>query len=156
MIKGGFRAAFYFWSRPHPGCSISSVKLLCKLVPLYWGGGMKTTTAIIVTAFCLHAASNAQAADMPAVAKKYECDGCHGIDNGSVGPAWMAVSKKYKGITRYSYGGREYALEDGLVMKVSHGGSGNWGKMPMPANDPHLQHQPDMRMLVRFILRLEK
>ena len=64
----------------------------------------------------------------------------------------IKLAKKYKGATKYTFGGKEYGLEDGLVMAVSKGTSGNWGSMPMPANDPNGTKQTDMRGLVRFIL----
>ena len=67
----------------------------------------------------------------------------------------MDVSKKYKGVTKYTYGGKEYPLLDGLVMKVSKGGSGNWGTMPMPANSPAVK-EADIRELVTFELSLAK
>ena len=62
----------------------------------------------------------------------------------------MDVSKKYKGATKYVYNGKEYPLLDGLVMKVSKGGSGNWGSMPMPANDPSGAHKAEITELVKF------
>lgn len=105
---------------------------------------------------CLLLAGVAAAAEMPSLSKKHQCDGCHDVDKKLVGPSWMEISKKYKGAAKYSYGGREYALEDGLVKKVSMGGSGNWGKMPMPPNDPNETSQAEMRALVRYILSLAK
>jgi cytochrome c len=41
-------------------------------------------------------------------------------------------------------------------MKVSKGGSGNWGTMPMPANDPTGKKQDDIKALVKFIAGLAK
>jgi len=99
---------------------------------------------------------SALATEMPALAKKQDCDVCHDIDKRVVGPAWMEVSGKYKGAAKYTYGGKEYTLEDGLVMKVSKGGSGNWGSMPMPANDPNGTKQAEIRELVKFVLGLAK
>lgn len=99
---------------------------------------------------------SALAAGMPALAKKHDCTACHDIDKRVVGPSWMEVSRKYKGAAKYTYGGKEYSLEDGLVMKVSKGGSGNWGAMPMPANDANGTKQAEIRELVRFVLNLAK
>lgn len=99
---------------------------------------------------------SALATELPALAKKHDCNACHDIDKRVVGPAWMEVSKKYKGASKYTYNGKEYALEDGLVIKVSKGGSGNWGAMPMPANDPNGSKQAEIRELVRFVLGLAK
>lgn len=101
-------------------------------------------------------AGNAAAIDMPPLAKKNDCNICHDIEKRVVGPAWRDVSKKYKGATLYTYKGKGYALEDGLVMKVSKGGSGNWGEMPMPGNDLNGTKQAEIRELVRFVLSLEK
>ncbi|MBI3902115.1 MAG: cytochrome C [Nitrosomonadales bacterium] len=101
-------------------------------------------------------AGGAHAAEMPAMAQKQGCTVCHAIDKKVVGPAWMDVSRKYKGAAKYTYSGSEYPLEEGLVMKVSKGGFGNWGSMPMPPNDANGNKQADIRELVRFILNLAK
>lgn len=95
----------------------------------------------------LMVAGNAMATDMPALAKKNNCTACHAIDKKVVGPAWMDVSKKYKG---------QADAAEKLVVKVSKGGSGNWGSMPMPANDPTGAKHADIEELVHFILGLAK
>jgi len=104
----------------------------------------------------LMAAGNAAAIDMPPLAKKNDCDICHDIEKRLVGPAWRDVSKRYKGATSYTYQGKNYPLEDGLVMKVSKGGSGNWGAMPMPGNDLNGSKRAEIKQLVKFVLSLEK
>ena len=93
----------------------------------------------------LVAAGSAMAADMPALAKKMNCTACHAIDKKVVGPAWMDVSKKYKG---------DAGAATALQTKVSKGGSGNWGTMPMPANDAAGTKQAEIKELVTFILGL--
>lgn len=110
----------------------------------------------VVVVASLLLGANALASEMPAMAKKHECSGCHEIDARLVGPSWMEISRKYKGATKYAYGGKEYSLEDGLVMKVSRGGFGNWGAMPMPANDKEGRKQGEIRALVRFVLNLAR
>jgi len=99
---------------------------------------------------------SAMAIEMPALAEKNFCTSCHTIEKRKVGPAWRAVSNKYKGATKYTYEGKEYPLLEGLVMKVSHGGKGNWGTMPMPANDPNGIKQDEITELVKFVLSLAK
>jgi cytochrome c len=99
--------------------------------------------------------SPAMAIDMPPLAKKNNCVACHAIDHKIVGPAWMDVSKRYKNETTYTYRGTQYPLFEGLVMKVSRGGSGNWGAMPMPGNAPAVKDE-DIRELVKFVLGLAK
>ena len=92
-------------------------------------------------------ADNVAATDgMPVLARKYNCTACHAIDKKVVGPAWMDVSKKYKG----------QDVEAKLIAKVSKGGSGSWGSMPMPPNDQAGIKQEDMKELVKFILALAK
>lgn len=93
---------------------------------------------------------------MPQLAKKNNCTACHSIDKKIVGPAWKDVALKYKGAAKFEYDGKEYPLEEGLVMKVSLGGSGHWSSMPMPANDPSGAKKADITELVRFILGLAK
>jgi cytochrome c len=95
----------------------------------------------------LMVAGSAMAAGMPALAKKNGCVACHSIDKKIMGPAWMDVSKKYKG---------DKGAEAKLIAKVSKGGSGVWGKMPMPAIDPSGKKQDDIKQLVQFILSLDK
>ena len=90
---------------------------------------------------------SAMAAEMPALAKKMNCTACHAIDKKVVGPAWMDVSKKYKG---------DATAAEKLQVKVSKGGSGNWGTMPMPANDAAGTKQAEIKELVAFGLGLAK
>jgi len=103
-----------------------------------------------------NAALNQGGLDMPAVAKRHNCPACHSITKKIVGPAWMNVSIKYKGAEKFEYNGKEYPLVEGLMMKVSQGGSGHWGSMPMPANDYKGVMQSDIRELVLFVLGLSK
>jgi cytochrome c len=93
---------------------------------------------------------------MPAAAKRNNCTACHSINKRIVGPAWMAVSMKYKGADKFEYNGKEYPLVQGLIMKVSQGGSGHWGSMPMPANDYKGVKQAEIKELVQFVLGLAK
>ncbi len=101
-------------------------------------------------------AASALAVDMPELAKKSGCVGCHAIDKKLVGPGWMDVANKYKGAKTYSFGGKDYPLEEGLLMKVSKGGSGNWGTMAMPPQDASGKKQAEMTELVKFVLGLAK
>lgn len=116
---------------------------------------MKIITSMLAAA-SLMVAVNAMAADMPELAKKNNCVACHAIDKKRVGPAWKDVASKYKSVTTYTYKGKEYPLKDGLLQKVSQGGSGVWGSMPMAANDPAGKNQAEMKQLVEFILGLDK
>ena len=92
---------------------------------------------------------------MPVLARKSNCTSCHAIGTKKLGPAWMDVAKKYKGATTYKLAGKEYPLEAGLIMKVSKGGAGVWGGMPMPPNAAVVKDE-EIKMLVKFILGLAK
>jgi uncharacterized protein YdgA (DUF945 family)/cytochrome c551/c552 len=92
---------------------------------------------------------------MPPLAIKLNCVACHAVDRRIVGPSWMEIAKRYHGATQFEYNGRYYPLAEGLVMKVSRGGSGHWGLMPMPAIDPMGTKQFDITELVHFVLNLE-
>jgi cytochrome c len=121
---------------------------------------MKSIIASVIAAAGLMVASSAMAADapksdmsdatkkkiaMPELASKHNCTACHAIDKRVVGPAFKSVADRYKG---------DAGAADRLVTKISKGGGGAWGSMPMPANDPKAEKQADMKELVRFILSL--
>jgi cytochrome c len=116
---------------------------------------MKAIIGSMVAAGLMIAGSvQAEQIEMPALAKKFNCNACHDIDRVVIGPSWRDMAMKYKGVAKFTYKGKEYPLTEGLVMKVSHGGSGNWGKMPMPGNDPAGTRKSEMTELVKFILSL--
>ncbi len=106
---------------------------------------MKSIIVSMVAAAGLMVAGSALAVDMPDLAKKNSCVACHAIDKKLVGPAWMEVSKKYKG---------DASAKDKLSAKILKGGSGNWGTMPMPAN-PKIS-DADRAALADFVLGLAK
>lgn len=115
---------------------------------------MKSIIVSMMVAAGLMAAGNAMATDMPPLAKKLNCTACHAIDKKVVGPAWADVAKKYKGAKTYTFQGKEYPLVEGLMMKVSKGGAGNWGSTAMVPNDPAGAKQADIKELVDFVLGL--
>ncbi len=84
-------------------------------------------------------------ADGRALAQKSGCFACHAIDKKLVGPAWNDVAAKYRG---------QKDAEAKLIAKVSKGGSGVWGNVPMPPNSPRVGDD-DIKSLVRFILSLK-
>jgi cytochrome c len=111
---------------------------------------MKSIIGSMIAVAGLMVAGSVMAEEMPALAKKLNCTACHAIDKKIVGPSWKDVANKYKGVTKYTYKDKEYPLIEGLVMKVSKGGSGNWGAMPMPANDPTGAKQAEITELIKF------
>lgn len=73
------------------------------------------------------------------------CFSCHLSTNASGGPTYGKVSEKYADVP--------HALET-LAGKVINGGTGVWGKLPMPAHPQHTQDQA--RQMVAWILSLGK
>ncbi len=109
----------------------------------------------IAAAAALMITNSALAATMPAEVKQLQCLACHAVDHKVIGPAWRDVGKKYKSAQNFEYNGKEYPLFEGLVMKVSKGGSGHWGTFPMPANDPTGNKKDKIEKMVKFVLSLE-
>ena len=128
---------------------------------------LKQMLALLALALVLPAAMAAEPAagslgeigadGMPMLARKSNCAACHAIDNTKkmLGPSWMDVSRKYKEIGSYEFAGKKYNVEDGLILKVSKGGAGAWGTMPMPANSPVIKDE-DIKALVHYIVGLAK
>jgi len=56
-----------------------------------------------------------------ALANKYACTACHGVNQKIVGPAFTDIAKKHAGKADY------------LAAKIKSGGTGVWGPIPMPA-----------------------
>ena len=74
-----------------------------------------------------------------------DCTTCHAIDKKNIGPAYVDVAAKYENTP---------AVIDTLVSKVIHGGSGNWGTVPMTPH-PTLP-EADVREMVTYIMSLKK
>src|SRR5271169_6086784 len=96
----------------------------------------------------LAAAGPCLAAEMPHNAQEIGCTNCHSIDHKVVGPAWIEVSKRYRDKRN------DPAFFNQLVKKVSCGGQGNWGDIPMAANDPVGKRHDKIVELVKFVLAL--
>jgi cytochrome c len=82
------------------------------------------------------ASSNAAAV---AMAGKYTCTACHGMDNKIVGPGFAEIAKKYSG---------RADAEAYLADKIKSGGQGVWGAIPMPAQT---LPEADARTLAQWI-----
>jgi len=124
---------------------------------------MKSMIVSFSAAVTLVFAGSAFALDMPALAKKNRCNACHAIDKKVIGPAWMDVSKFYNGKMEKTTAGKSVSEATGgkspvdwLLIKVSNGGSGNWGSAAMMPNDPTGRKQEEIKMLVEFVLDLAK
>ncbi len=103
---------------------------------------MKLSLALIATA--LAAAASLPAFASEDLAKKKNCMACHAIDKKLVGPSYKDVAKKYAG---------QKDAVDKLAVKVTKGGSGVWGAVPMPAN-PQVS-EAEAKQLVQWVLGLK-
>jgi cytochrome c len=81
-----------------------------------------------------------------AIVKKARCVACHAVDTKRVGPAYKEVAAKYKGDTKAP------AM---LFEKVRHGGSGNWGQVPMIPHGADKISDDDLKAAVQWILSLD-
>jgi cytochrome c len=102
---------------------------------------------------------------MPAIVKDggFQCAGCHTVDTKKVGPSWRDVSKFYNGKMDKTTSGKNLKDATGgkdpeswLVEKISKGGKGNWGNLPMSPVDPTGAKQDQIKELAKWILNLEK
>lgn len=74
---------------------------------------------------------------------KSGCVACHMVDRTLVGPSYKAIAAKYKG--------RADAIPY-LSGRVRAGGPGNWGKVPMAANDVKRLNDKELKELMIWIL----
>jgi len=101
----------------------------------------RALTAAAITG-CFFASAPVLADDGAALAKKSGCFNCHTVDKKLVGPSYKDVAKKYKG---------NAGAAAMLVKKVSDGGSGVWGPIPMPPNKTKVS-EADIKTLVDWVL----
>jgi cytochrome c len=130
---------------------------------------MKSKIVGVIALAGLMVSGSILAADMPEMAKKNNyCSICHKIDEKSIGPSWMDISKFYNGKMDKTTSGKTVAeatggmpVEEFLIKKISIGGHGNWGNQPMLANDNVYKQtteakQQDIKALVEYVLGLAK
>ncbi len=102
-------------------------------------------TSMFAVSLLMLSIQAANAADpVEALAQKSGCLNCHSVQAAILGPAYKDVAKKYKS---------DKTAEARLIAKVKAGGSGVWGKMPMPANSPQVKDD-DIKTIVKWVLAL--
>ncbi len=62
--------------------------------------------------------------DPQVLATKMGCLNCHNVDKKVIGPAYKDVAAKYS---------KDPQAKDRVRQQITHGGSGKWGTVPMPA-----------------------
>lgn len=88
-----------------------------------------------------HEVEAAPVNEMEALAKKSNCLSCHAVDTRGVGPAYREVARKYA---------KDKNAEARLLAKLKKGGSGSWGKVPMPPMDSVPEY--DLKSLIKWIM----
>lgn len=92
----------------------------------------------------------AQAPNALQDAQRLGCDNCHAMSRKVLGPGWLQIAQRYRPMRD------DPATLDALVKKVSRGGGGVWGKVPMVAADPAGMRQDEIRGVVSWVLHLPK
>ena len=107
-------------------------------------GVRKSGAVIVALAGLAGLVTAARADDAPRgqmIARANACMGCHAVDRKVVGPSFQQIAAKYKG---------DAQAPAKLVNKVTDGGSGVWGVLPMP---PHpTMSDADIRTVVDWVL----
>ena len=98
---------------------------------------------LFLAASLLAPALSAQASE--AIVKKARCVACHAVDQKRVGPAYKDVAAKYHG---------DKGAPDRLFDKVRHGGSGNWGDIPMTPHGADKISDEDLKTAIQWVLSL--
>jgi cytochrome c len=106
---------------------------------------LRTTLLLPLLAATLFSAT-APAKASEAIVKKARCIACHTVDQKRVGPAYKDVAAKYKGDSK---------APAQLFDKVRHGGSGNWGEVPMLAHPADKISDEDLKAAIAWILALQ-
>lgn len=105
----------------------------------------KQLFTLILSGALLAGTSAAQAVDGENIVKKARCVACHAIDVKRVGPAYKDVAAKYHG---------DKSAPGKLFDKVRHGGSGNWGEIPMTPHGADKISDEDLKTAIQWVLSL--
>jgi cytochrome c len=87
------------------------------------GASMRATVFAPAMALALLCQSGALLAN-EALADQNACLNCHQVAKKSIGPTFKAIAAKYKG---------QASAQTALAEKITKGGAGAWGAVPMPA-----------------------
>jgi cytochrome c len=138
----------FYWSAPAVGYDVQ----VSDAEDGRLGRGIDPRRLAVTLAYAPDAAGGApvamghqQAAPSDGLARirKSDCLACHGVDQASVGPAYVRVAQRYAG---------QPDARTRLMAKIVSGGSGVWGDRLMPPH-PSLTTE-DTRAMVEYILSL--
>lgn len=99
--------------------------------------------ALLMAAMAAMATSAPAGADPAELMEAARCSMCHDAEARRVGPSWAAIAERYAGD------------DDALAMLTSRaraGGSGEWGKAPMPPVSEAQLSDADLETVLTWIL----
>ncbi|UXY14548.1 c-type cytochrome [Chitiniphilus purpureus] len=103
---------------------------------------MPVPLMLCVLLACGLSVSGASAADPARIAAGRACMACHAADRALVGPAFKQIAARYQG---------DPGAPARLARKIRNGGSGAWGRVPMP---PSARVTPaEAEQLARWVLQ---
>lgn len=102
---------------------------------------MKTLALCALASLSLVSGAAFASADL---AKAKNCMACHALDKKLVGPSYKDVAAKYAS---------DKDAAGKLAKKIREGGTGAWGKVPMPAN-PQVS-EADALALAKWVLTVK-
>ena len=103
---------------------------------------MKTLRLVAAIAALSVPAAAFSAEDAEALFKAKKCAACHKLEDKKVGPTLKGIAAKYAG---------DSDAQAALEKKVRTGGSGVWGKMPMPRT-PDSVSDAEIKVMVEWML----
>jgi cytochrome c len=101
------------------------------------------TTARLAIGVLVAAAAASPLADPADLATEAKCVACHHATDKRMGPAWSEIRERYAGEAQ--------ALET-LTASVRAGGSGVWGKLPMPPVPESQISDENLEALIAWVL----
>ena len=103
----------------------------------------RTIATLIAAAAGLWIPAGQAADDAETLANAARCTMCHDAQAQRLGPSWAAIAERY--------GSEEGALET-LAARTRAGGSGEWGKAPMPAVSEEQLSDEELEVVLRWVL----
>jgi cytochrome c len=96
----------------------------------------------LLSLLVLFAARASWAQDGETLVSESMCYACHQMQEASIGPPWQAIAARHAG--------KSEVMTDVLAGKIIRGGGGNWGNVPMVANQRVNEEQA--RIMAEWIL----
>jgi len=103
---------------------------------------MKTFLISLMTTGLIISGSALATEDQMVLLIKNNCMNCHKLSGKLIGPGFVEIAKKYK---------EDASAVEKLTAKITKGGFGIWGTMPMPPVS-HEVKKNDIKIMIDFIL----